>query len=329
MSDTSDKIRIKQLDERDDYRLWRIRISAAFDSKGIDEVLEVEKNTHTDANKQAKFVADQRKGSSIIVAALSEKALWVVRSSIGKPFEMLHKLDERYNSKSAATRISKITELITMCYDSIKKSMGTHIDQMDAVLEQLEGINTSMPLELSVALLIASIQGQELHAVTAAVKTLNDDSITWEKVTARFLEEHQVLKWKLKYQERATPLQKHCDICKRKGHAIDQCWLNPKNPNNSLDTGGFCRQVADDGERHSKGKHYRASPAAGAKEKHKKKRAAVAKAFVSRSSRRKLMILDSGTTTHMINNVDELSAKIACDVPISLSDDSEISATHR
>lgn len=51
MSDTSDKIRMNQLDLKDHYRLWRICVSTACDSKGIDGVSEVEKNPHTDANK--------------------------------------------------------------------------------------------------------------------------------------------------------------------------------------------------------------------------------------------------------------------------------------
>lgn len=329
MSDMTDKIRIKQLEEKDDYRLWRIRISAACDSKGIEEVLEVEKNPHTDAAKQTKFVVDQKKASNVIVAALSDKALRVVRSSIGKPFEMLRKLDERYDSKSAAARISKMTELITMRYDSINKNMGTHIDQMAAVLEQLEGMNTAIPQELSIALLIASIQAEELHALTAAVKTLNDDSTTWEKVTARLLEEHQSLKGKLKQQERATPSQKHCELCRKRGHAIDMCWLNPKNPNNRLDTGDIPKQGVYDGGKGSKGRAEKASRVAGTMEKPKKKRAAVAKAILSRPSRKELMMLDSGTTTHMTNDVDALDSKHACDVPISLGDDSEITATQR
>lgn len=40
--------------------------------------------------------------------------------------------------------------------------------------------------ELSIALVIASIQAQEPHVVTAAVKKISDDSIAREKVPARF-----------------------------------------------------------------------------------------------------------------------------------------------
>lgn len=120
---------------------------------------------------------------------------------------MLRKLDELFDSKYAATRISKMTELITMKYDTIKRNIGTHIDQMAAVLEQLEGMNTPIPQELSIAMLVASIQAPELTAVTAAVKTLSDEVMTWEKVFARLLEEHQALKGNHRQQERAATTQ--------------------------------------------------------------------------------------------------------------------------
>ena len=321
MSDSSERIRIKPLDDKDDYRLWRIRISAACDSRGIEEVLS-SANQHEDATLRAKFAMDQKKASNIVVAALSDKALRVVRSCIGQPNEMLRRLDERYDSKSAATCVTKMTELINLRYDSIKKSMGTHIDQMAATLEQLEGMKTPIPDELSIALLIASIQVPELTAVAAAVKTMSDDSMTWEKVTARLLEEQYSFKGKQKQFERAAPSQNHCELCKKKGHSIKNCWLNPKNPRNRLD-------ISEEGK-DPKPSHEKAAPANEKRDKSKKKkRAAVAKALVSKSSLPRVMMLDSGTTTHMTNDVETLQNTALCEVPISLGDDSKIVANYR
>ena len=118
MTESTERIQIKPLDEKDDYRLWRIRISAACDSRGIEEVFSCS-NSHTDSTLKGNFVTNQKKASNMIVAALSDKALWVVRFCIGQPYEMLIRLDERYDSKSAATRVAKMTKLINLRYDNI------------------------------------------------------------------------------------------------------------------------------------------------------------------------------------------------------------------
>ena len=47
-----------------------------------------------------------------------------------------------------------------------------------------------------------------------------------------------------------------------------------------------------------------------------------------KSSTIELMMLDSGTTTHMIQDIESLEDTSICGVPISLGDDSQITATH-
>lgn len=121
-----EKFRIKTLDDKDDYRLWRIRIAAACDGKGLEDVLSQERCTQEITYEKAKFATNQKKASNLIVAALSDRALRVMRSNIGKPYKMMQKLDDRYDSKSAATRIAKMTQLTSMRYDNLKKSIGVH-----------------------------------------------------------------------------------------------------------------------------------------------------------------------------------------------------------
>lgn len=324
MSDT-DKVRIKPLDDKDDYRLWRIRMATACDSKGLENVLAFERCPEDDDESKKKFKSDQKKASNIIVAALSDRALRVVRSNIGSPYLMINKLDERYDSKSAAARIAKMTELISMRYDSMKKGMGTYIDQMAGILEQLESMQTPIPTELSTALLISSIHVPELAPVAAAVKTLSDDDVTWEKVTARLMEEHQTLKGRNKIQERALPAHKHCELCKKNGHSIEHCWLNPNNPKNRLGI-----TTKSDGK---PGNSIQRQKSTSAREDHpkkiKKSRAAIARAMLSTLKHSSVMMLDSGTTTHMTNAIETIHDVSKCNVPISLGDDSEIQATHR
>lgn len=215
MSDLK-KIRIKPLDEKDDFRLWRIRIAAACDGKGLEGVIESASSEVTAADKISKFRSDQKKASNIIVAACSDKAFRVVRADIRNPYNMLEKLDHRYDSKSAAARIAKMTELISLKYDNIRKNIGAHIDQMAGVIEQLDGMQTKIPDELAIAMLIAPIHVPELVPVAAAVKALSDDKATWDNVSARLIEEHHALRGKAKSSERASAARRPwCELCKK------------------------------------------------------------------------------------------------------------------
>ena len=195
MTDT-EKVRTKPFESDNDFRLWKIRIEAACDAKNLDEVLTRERNPHSDPDRKAKFAADMRKASGIIVAALSNEPLRIARADVGKPYTMLKKLSERYDSKSTASRISKMTELIFLRYVDLNKDIGTHIDRMAGILEQLASMNTAIPDELSIALLISSIHVNEMAPMAAAVKTMSDESATWDKVTTRLIEEHHSLKIK-------------------------------------------------------------------------------------------------------------------------------------
>ena len=321
----SDKLRIKPLQSGDNYRLWRIRIEAACDAKNLDDVLNRERNPHSDPDKKAKFAGDMRKASGIIVAALSNEPLRIVRSEIRKPYSMIKKLNERYDSKSAASCISKMTELISLRYDSLSKDIGGHIDKMAGIVEQLADMDTSIPDELAIALLIASINVFEMAPIAAAIKTMPDDSADWGSVTTRLIEEQHSIRIKMK-PERTAKATRRCEIC-GKTHFTKDCWLNPKNPNNRL-------QLKERPGKDSKGKRYFNKSEKESDEKKrdqsrpKTPRAAVARANVcNNAAHRRRMMLDSGTTTHMTPDEDELFSTVNCNVSISLGDDSCVQAS--
>jgi len=174
-----EKIHITPLDEKGDYRLWKIRVEAAFVNKDLSDALLVESNPfdEKDGDKKARFEAAKRKASHAIIHALTDKTLRVLRAEVGNQFRMLRKLDERYGSKTTA---SKMTDLVSLRYSSLKKDMGTHVDQISGLLEQLEVVATRISNELAVALLVSSMDVPELRTVTAAFKTLADESATWD-----------------------------------------------------------------------------------------------------------------------------------------------------
>lgn len=78
-----------------------------------------------------------RKASDIIVSALSKEPFRIVKSHIEKPCSMIKKLNERSDSKYAASRISKMTELISLRYGTFSEDIGGHIDKMAGIFGQL------------------------------------------------------------------------------------------------------------------------------------------------------------------------------------------------
>ena len=55
--------------------------------------------------ESTKFAEQRLQASGIIVNALGDQALRVVKAHKGDPFEMLEKLDARYDSKTTASKI--------------------------------------------------------------------------------------------------------------------------------------------------------------------------------------------------------------------------------
>lgn len=231
-----EKARIDPLREGQDFATWKIRIEAICHSKGLIAALEHEQKPDSAKESDEIFHSNQKKACGIIVSALSNEALRVVRSDIGNPCVMLRKLGERYDSKTAASRIAKMTELISLRYTSSKQDMGKHIDKMRGILEKLDAMNTNIPHELSIAILIASVDAIELVPTTAALKTLSDENATWDTVSARLIEEQQSLKSKYRRLEKVQTAKPYCHLFSKKGHTTERCWLNPRNPNNKLDS---------------------------------------------------------------------------------------------
>lgn len=62
--------------------------------------------------------------------------------------------------------------------------MSTHVDKLDTLIEQLHAMETTFDDALAVGILLASIKVSELSPVTASIKTLSEESVTWEIVQA-------------------------------------------------------------------------------------------------------------------------------------------------
>lgn len=175
----SDKNNIKPLTDKSDievprtstYSLWKVRVEAECGKKNCEEALQEPSNRpETDD-----FAKKKRLASSIIIYALSDAPLRIVLTVKDNPAKMFEKLDARYASKTAASKITKMTELITLKYTSLKADISAHIDHMAAMIEQLMGMNVTIEDSFSVAILVASIEVTALRSATTAIKTLAED----------------------------------------------------------------------------------------------------------------------------------------------------------
>lgn len=129
--------------------------TAVCDANGISATMLNERNPFTEQDEMVMLAEEQKKASGIIVSALSNNALRVVHADVANPFMMLSKLTYRYDSKTVAYPIARMTELVSLRYNNIKKDIGMHVDKIEGVLEKLAGMNTPIPHELSIAIPIA------------------------------------------------------------------------------------------------------------------------------------------------------------------------------
>ena len=183
---------------------------------------------------------------------------------------------------------------------------------------------------LAVGILIASIEVHEMRAAVAAMKTLADADVKWDTVAERLIEEWRGLKNTMQTGESSATAKgkKVCDFCSRPGHTADKCWINPANPNNRLKA---LRNAGSDSKDKSESDEEFPAVRTERNKKSKKKvvhRAAMARTGSKTARRPDVMMVDSGTTSHMTGMADRVSNKAACSVAITLADDSQVMATH-
>ena len=178
------KIAVEPLTSKSDYALWRLRIESLCAVKGCADVLDVRDEDDSDDVVKCRKIA-----SGLIVAALSDSALRVVRSVVGKPFDMLQKQDPRYASTTTASKISTMADLVSMKFRSSGRSLASHIDKMAGLLEKLKSMKSDVDDVLATGILLAFVDVPELNPVIAALKTLAEEDITWDTVTTRLLDE--------------------------------------------------------------------------------------------------------------------------------------------
>lgn len=85
---------------------------------------------------------------------------------------MLLKLSACYDLKSTASKITKMSELVTVWYKNLKDDFAKPIDGMAALLELFRSMKAKMDDSLAVGILVASITATDIKPIVAAIKSL-------------------------------------------------------------------------------------------------------------------------------------------------------------
>lgn len=312
MSSDHERIRIRQLDDKSDYALWRIRVTAMIDAKGF-----------SDALSRAPGDESARQASNIVVSTLSDQALRVVRSVIGKPAEMLSKLDSRYDSKSTASKIAKVSEIVSTRYCSLNEDMSVHVDRMAGLLEQLKSRGMTIDDSLAIGILVASIDVPELMPVTASIKTLAEADVKWEEVANRLIEDSKSISSGNGLSARASAATVDtCQICKKPNHKTENCFLNPMGKNCKLD-------ISDDTVSSLLGGKSNSFKSDRGSQNKSGERSAMARHSDGADTRMPdRIMIDSGTTTHITPFANRVVSKTPQNVLITLADESTVRSSH-
>ena len=325
----TEKIRIRPLDDKSDYALWRIRIYAVISAKSLETVFETRRQGEVCSSTSTTSPASEtqcQQASNIIVSALGDHALRVVRTVIGKPKEMMEKLYARYDSKTIASRISKMSELVSIRYNSLREDIDKHIDKLAGIIEQLRSMGSTFDDALAIGILVASISVPELMPATAAIKTLADRDIKWEDISSRLIEEVKNLKSSNR-TPRANLANSSCAICGKNNHSTNRCFLNPMNPQNKLNLKSDVAEKIQDGKTDDDSNNKDKSETKKKKKKKEKKERAGMACVNSRNRSVDRLMLDSGTTTHITPDVATIKDSISTNISIKLADDSNMQAT--
>ena len=227
-----------------DFRLWLCRLEAILEDKSILYTIDSELRNATDTvatiNDQDKVASDKSKAAAIIVGGLGDKPLRLVVGVRKDPAHMMEKLNERYASSKLTTRMTLMTSLTNMAYKG--GDMTEFVDSYASLLDRLEAMDAKVPSELSVIMFLASMKGHFAPTV-AALRTMSDESLRWDDVTARLIEEADTAKAARgsgpSSGSALVVATRMCDFCGKRGHTQDRCWQNPDNPSNRLNGGAL------------------------------------------------------------------------------------------
>jgi gag-polypeptide of LTR copia-type len=112
--------------------------------------------------------------------------------------------------------------------------MGDFVDSFTSILDRLECTGAKIDEDLSVVMLLSSMNGH-FESTVEAIKTLGDEKLTWDDVCSRLIEIAKTSQNKRRDVALTGREMITCNFCDKRGHEAGRCWKNPDNPHNRLD----------------------------------------------------------------------------------------------
>lgn len=222
----------------EDFTLWMMRIEALLESKELlNLVLEDAVGEETIDALPMEVKQNLPNARMYLVPSLGDKPLRAVASERHNPFVMYRKLCERYATENAATRVQLQTKLHQTRFTEVTV-MSDYVDDLESVFSRLEAMGSPIGNSMQIAILFSSFVSTRetpYRPVISALQTLSDEELSWEKVTARLLQEYDTSTSETKTEgsgpagllgtERAlqAKVRGRCFKCGRKGHYKPDC----------------------------------------------------------------------------------------------------------
>ena len=226
----------------EDFIRWLGRLEIMLLSKGLwDEAnLQVPHELVPNQEQQLK----RYQAAQWIVNSLGSSPYDVVRAHIRDPFRILQALRDRYASRLPTSKVALLMELSTFKYRG--QEMGSFCNDLEAMFNRLSYMGTEKDETERVTTLLAAFNdSKDWEAVITSIRNIDENQLTWSKVTSRLLEEYKMRSKRTKkdpivsFVQANPPRRKNfrrnknsagngneCFSCGQTGHWSNKCWKN-------------------------------------------------------------------------------------------------------
>lgn len=268
--------------------------------------------------EEASLFADVRaklsKSRIYLIQSLGDKPLRTVVGEKKDPFRMYSKLKERNATFISPTRVQLQTELYHSKYNDMY-TMSEYINNLETLFDRLKGMGSAFSASMQVATLLTSFGAtadSPYRSAITALQTMKDEELTWDKATARLLQEystrqsqsggekHVVLPQARMESALNMRVKGRCYYCRKKRHYKRECRI-PK------------KDGQDGPALHPKVKWHIESQ----------------KSMLvhTRGQKRKTIVIDSGASSHMVKDKELFSALRRCQIcNVTMADGSNMVA---
>lgn len=210
-----------------DFLVWSIRTKAALAAKKVFHVVLTDvvgaAGENDLSDEQTLGVSE---AISIIIQGLGDKPLRLCARTENNPFVMWTKLRERYHVSNVVTKVQLQTRLTKLRYAS--QIMSDFIDSFEEFFNRLAGMSSEIKEYMQIAMLLVSL-GDKVHSqygqVIASLQTIGE-TLTWETVSSRLLQEYNERTWPSPNREKAKGPSRSLGL--RMGHSRRNRGFNAK-----------------------------------------------------------------------------------------------------